>query len=69
MAGKLRFDQPEFVKAAIVHLRIGRGSKSGGKKARHVNQCSTVDKRYICKRKGNTLCLLETKIRDGFSKV
>ena len=44
MAGKLRFDQPESVKAAIVHLRIGRGSKSGGKKARHTDQCSTIDK-------------------------
>ena len=28
-----------------------------GEKARHVDQCSTVDKRYICKRKGNTPCL------------
>ena len=44
MARKLRFDQPESVKAAIVHLRIGRGSKSGGKKARHADQCNTVDK-------------------------
>ena len=57
MAGKLRFDQPESVKAARVHLRIGRGSKSGGKKAIHADQCSTFDKRYICKRKGNTPCL------------
>ena len=56
MAGKLRFDQPDSVKAAIVHLRIGRGSKSGGEKARHTDQCRTVDKRYLCKRKGNTPC-------------
>ena len=57
MAGKLRFDQSESVKVAIVHLRTGRGSQSGGKKARHANQCNTVDKRYICKRKGNIPCL------------
>ena len=57
MDGKHRFDQSESVKAAIVHLRTGRGSKSGGKKARHVDQCSIVEKRYICKRKGNTPCL------------
>ena len=57
MAGKLRFDQSESVKVAIVHLRTGRGSQSGGKKARHANQCNTVEKRYICKRKGNIPCL------------
>ena len=57
MAGKLRCDQLESVKTARVHLRIGRVSKSGGKKARHADQCSTVDKRYICKREGNTSCL------------
>ena len=30
-----------------MHLIIGKGSKSGRKKARHDDQCSTFDKRYI----------------------